>query len=255
METKALHEAIYKRKSVRKYAEEPLEKKILDEISAFIKTTKPLFENVNVEIKIVQKDEMGKFFAIKAPQYILVSSEKKEGYLLNVGFMLQQIDLYLSSKGLGSCWLGVAKPKKYFKLDKNMDYVIALAFGKPLESVHRERLSEFIRKPIDQICHVKDNSFIEAARLAPSATNSQNWYFTGTGDMIHAYRLRLNPIKALIYERLNKIDMGIAFCHIWLAAGQQGREVVFLENQEAKGNPPSGYEYELTVKILAEKKL
>ena|GEM_PF-3748051 len=31
---------------------------------------------------------------------------------MNAGFLLQQIDLYLSDSNLASCWLGMAKPSK-----------------------------------------------------------------------------------------------------------------------------------------------
>ncbi len=41
---------------------------------------------------------------------MIISSENTEGYLMNIGFIFQQMDLYLSSIGLGSCWLGMAKP-------------------------------------------------------------------------------------------------------------------------------------------------
>jgi hypothetical protein len=38
----------------------------------------------------------------KAPHYIAVFSQAKEGYLTNVG-LLQQMDLYFSANSLGSC--------------------------------------------------------------------------------------------------------------------------------------------------------
>ena len=59
---------------------------------------------------------------------------------------------------------------------------------------------------------------LEAARLAPSAVNSQNRFFVADGGQenrkIHCYRKKINPIAGLIYNRMNRIDMGIAIYHI-----------------------------------------
>jgi len=38
--------------------------------------------------------------------------------------------------GIGACWLGAAKPGE--KMESALPYVIALAFGKPAEPLHRE---------------------------------------------------------------------------------------------------------------------
>jgi hypothetical protein len=55
---------------------------------------------------------------------------------------------------------------------------------------------------------------LEAARLAPSGINAQNWYFAAENGKIHCYRKKANPILGFIYNKLACIDMGIALCHI-----------------------------------------
>lgn len=249
MKTETLYEEIFRRKSIRKYDQVPLDDKSLEEISSFMKTIKPLYDNIRISFRIVSPDDIRSImFPVKAPHYLIVSSEEKEGYLANAGFMLQQINLFLSSIGYGSCWLGMTKPVKRSRLDQDMEFVIAMAFGKPLEPLYRENLSEFRRKTLEQICNVNDNAFAEAARLAPSASNGQPWRFIAVDNLIHAYCIRVNPLKAMFIKKINMVDMGIAICHIWLAAKHQGKEPEFLSDPEAKNNVPAGYYYTLTVK-------
>jgi nitroreductase len=125
--------------------------------------------------------------------------------------MLQQVDLYIQSIGLGSCWLGMAKPVENTK--DGLGYVISLAFGKPEGSPHRE-LSGFKRKPLEKVSDTADKR-LEPARLAPSAINSQPWYFVSTDNGFDCYCAKKFP--AAMYEKLNKIDVGIALAHLYFA--------------------------------------
>jgi hypothetical protein len=88
------------------------------------------------------------------------------------------------------------------------------------------------------------DDIMEAARLAPSGINNQSWYFTGGEGVIHAYAQR-----SLIGENMNRINVGIALCHIWLAAEHAGRTVGFSDDGEGSGNAPKGYSYIATVNV------
>ncbi|MCL2775987.1 MAG: nitroreductase, partial [Oscillospiraceae bacterium] len=85
---------------------------------------------------------------------------------------------------------------------------------KPHENPYRS-LSEFKRRPLGEISDTGDKR-LEAARLAPSGINSQPWYFVGEGNIFHVYCVKHGAVKALIYERMNKIDMGIALAHLYV---------------------------------------
>jgi nitroreductase len=250
MQNKDFYDIIYKRKSVRKYDLEPLGKNTLEDISAYMDKVKPLYENIKTEMNIVGGEVVKNILPIKAPHYILISSENKEGYLTNVGFILQQVDLFLSSNGLGSCWVGMAQPKKEILKKFQLEYVIALAFGNPTESLHRENISEFKRKTIEKIRDDdKEDKLIEAVRLAPSATNSQPWFLKVDNNKIHAYCIKSNFIKAIVYKKMNQIDMGIAMCHLWIAARHFGKNVKFVTDKGAVENPPAGYYYTVSAII------
>jgi len=209
-----LKEIIYKRKSTRKYDTTLLTDNIFDDIWQFwADCVKPLYANIKVEYKITEDEKIKGLFAVKAPHYLIISSEIKEGYLTNAGFMFQQMDLYLQSIGLGSCWLGAAKPP--VKPDLPLEFVIMLAFGKPLDNSPYRNLFEFKRKPLNAMSDTADKR-LEAVRLAPSGINSQPWYFVCDGNTFHAYCEKHGAIKSLIYERMNKIDMGIALAHLYV---------------------------------------
>jgi len=199
---------IRKRKSVRKYDPAPLEREVLENFQTQIENVKPLYPDIKHSIKIVNKTRG--LFNVKAPHYLIFQSEEKEGFLENIGFIGQQLDLYLSGAGLGSCWLGASKPEK--KEVTDLLHVIGMSFGTPAEPLHRE-LDDFKRKPLSSISEGVDER-LEAARLAPSGVNAQNWYFIAENGKIHCYRKKANPILGFIYDKLACIDLGIAICHI-----------------------------------------
>ena len=199
---------IRKRKSIRKYNPAPLDVAALERVRERIKGITPLYKDIRYSVEIVNKTRG--IFNIKAPHYLIFGSEEKEGAYENIGFIGQQLDLFLSESGIGACWLGASKPEE--KEASALPYVICIAFGKPAEPLHRT-LSEFKRKPLAEISEGSDER-LEAARLAPSATNSQNWYFVAENGKIHCYRKKANPLLGFIYNKLHAIDMGIALCHI-----------------------------------------
>ena len=237
-----LYKTIFTRKSIRKYDMIPLTDQKLIEIKNFADNVKQLIPSIKCEFSFLTDDK------VKAPHYILIYSEKKEGYLLNAGFMLQQVDLFLSSVNLGSCWLGMAKPSKEVPaLQNGLEFVIMLAFGNTQEKLHRADNSEFKRKGISEITSINGaDQLLEAARLAPSASNSQPWYFSGNTNEIIVCREKLNLLKAPIYNKMNQIDTGIALCHLWLSIEHQGRTACF---DYTNSNAPKGYEFMLKVKV------
>ena len=220
----SMSEIIRKRKSIRKYDPTPLDDASLKTIRAHIGSLKPLYPEIHYSIEITSKTKGA--FNIKAPHYLVFTSEDKDGYLENIGFIGQQLDLLLSASGIGTCWLGAAKPTSNNppfsntagivtadKKDSSMlSHVICMAFGKPAEPIYRET-SAFKRKPLSTVSEGSDPR-LEAARLAPSAINAQNWFFIADNGKIHCYRKKSNPLLGLVFNKMHCIDMGIAIYHI-----------------------------------------
>ncbi len=248
MTNNELYDAIFKRKSVRKYQMTPLTNETLEQLEAYIGTLNKLDEKINVEFDILSSENVKGMFAIKAPHYICIYSEKKEGYLVNAGFLMQQIDLYFSANNLGSCWLGMAKPDKGAPLTRNgLEFIVMLAFGSPAEPVHRTGKEQFKRNSLSEITSINDaEQLLEPVRLAPSATNSQPWFFSGEAKEVIVSRKKLNLLKAQLLGKMNNIDTGIALCHLWLSADQQGKNVTF---DFREGQAPEGYEFMAKVTI------
>lgn len=241
------YSTIFKRKSIRKYRNEPLESSKLQNVQNYINGLTPLYSDIKTEIVILSGDEIKTIFPIKAPHFIAVYSEAKDGYMTNAGFILQQLDLFLSANGIGACWLGLASPQKESNSRNGLEYIITLAFGNADEPLHRESISEFKRKSLSEISSVNGgDELLETARLAPSASNSQPWYFSGNADNIIVSRKLPNIIKAALYGKFNQLDMGIALCHLRTAALHMGKTIEFNKENDAV---PKGHEYITTVHI------
>jgi nitroreductase len=209
-----------------------------------------MYDNIKIEMKIVSQKDVKRLLSAKAPHYLAVFSETKDGYLANVGFMLQQMDLFLSANGIGSGWQGIPRLRKEILNSSKLEFIILLAFGRPEERLHRESVSEFKRKPFGEISNIKGaDELLEPSRLAPSAMNSQPWFFTGDATTIHVYRTKSNFITSFMFEKMSKISMGIAICHLWIAAKHFGKHIELIDDKEAQNNPPPGHDYVITIKI------
>lgn len=228
-------EIIGKRKSIRKYQPQPLDKGILEKVAHKIENLKPLYENTAYSIKLVH--EVKRAFGINAPHYLLFYSEKTTQANMNIGFIGQQLDLFFSENGIGACWVGMAKTE--LADQGGLPFAIAIAFGTPAEPLHREP-SQFKRKALHLISEGEDKR-LEAARLAPSGINAQGWYFIAENGKIHAYRKKPNALLGLFAGSLGEMDLGIALWHI----ACESTEFSFVKEE----NPPvrKGFLYAGTV--------
>ncbi len=241
-----LYQAIFKRKSVRNYEKVQLDAVTLLEIDAFLKTITPMMPGIQTEIRIIDSSKVKGMFKVDAPHFLAFFSEEREGHLTNAGFMLQQVDLHLSSLGIGSCWQGGPKPAKEVVGPPGLEFIIALAFGKPAQGHQRSDTSEFKRDPLAKITSFQGSDpYLEAARLAPSAMNNQPWYFIkndGTIDVFSA--------KSLMLDKMNHISSGIALCHLWLAALHDGKKIEFINKGNADIRSLKGYSYVISLTMV-----
>ena len=123
-----LEDTIYKRQSIRSYDDAPLDNQTLDEIRDFIDNAKELNPNIKWSYEILPREKISTMMRWKAPHYIAIFSEEKENFYQNIGFIFQQVDLYLQSREIGTCWIGMASPKGYKNPDKSQKFIIAISF-------------------------------------------------------------------------------------------------------------------------------
>ncbi len=234
-----LKETIYKRQSIRKYDKTPLSEDTLDDLKDFIDNVGALNLDINWSYDIVGHENFRMLQRFKPPHALLLFSENKQNYLQNIGFIFQQVDLYLQSRGIGSCWIGAGGPKNYENPNPDQEFVILLVFGNPKGELYRER-SQFQRKIICEISDDRDSKLIPA-QLAPSAANSQTWYFTHNDD--GSYNLYRNKPKLRLSKKMNvwnQIDMGIALAHMYVANEDTFKFTLNRPHEELKGKTFEG---------------
>lgn len=250
MENYELYPIIFKRRSIRNFDVTPLDDNTLTEISEYLQALTPIYADIKTDLKLVEPENVKRRMMRGAPHYIAAFSQPKDGYLTNIGFMLQQMDLFLSAKGLGSCWQGIPAPKKELLKSSNLEFVIFIAFGKSKELLHRKSLLGFKRKPLREITDIKGaNELLEAARLAPSASNKQPWFFTGNENLIHAYAVKPGFIRAVVAKKYPFIDVGIALCHLKIAAEYFGKKTGIVLDKTAEMNFRKGNKYIASLKV------
>ena len=205
---------IPRRRSVRAYKADPIDAATLADLRAYMDNLVPLIPGARVEGRIIPTDHGNFLQKWKTPHFIAIFSDGSDDALLNVGFMYQQLDLYAQSLGLGTCWVGLGSLTEKEPVPEGLKLAVMMAIGLP-DDVPERTPADFKRKPMTDISDRPDDC-LEALRLAPSATNSQPWYVVHDGGTLHLYREELGLIKQRTHGRMNKIDMGIGLCHLYV---------------------------------------
>lgn len=221
------YDMIFKRKSFhtfRNIEEENITEEEINGIYNVYKTLLPLRPYIKTEIKIVPSDETT---CKRGQEYcILLYSEEKEGYLQNIGYLGQQLDLYLVSKNIGTLWFGIGKTEE--KSVGNLSYVIMIAIKKVSdEKKFRKDMFKSKRKPVEEIWqgeHIE--GVTEIVRFAPSACNTQPWIIERDGSTLKVYRYKkagkrgIMPADKVSYY--NRIDIGIFMCFLDICLKEKG---------------------------------
>lgn len=210
---KKLYKEIFKRKSFHLFRdrnEKTISKKEIQEIYDAYKSFDSLYD-IKTTIKIIKAEEATNNRGEEL--CILMFSEKKDGYLQNIGYLGEQLDLYLVSKNIGTLWFGIAKSDEVYE---GLDYVIMFKIGKVNEDKFRKEMFKAKRKSLDEIWHGDDLGIGNIARFSPSACNSQPWYVDNKNNELSVYRksksgkVGIMPKNAANY--FNQIDIGIFMC-------------------------------------------
>lgn len=143
------YKQIFKRKSFHIFKNtEMLTDADIEKLEAFIKSVKPLTSEIRTEIFIVPETETT---CKRGGEYcILFYSETKDEYLRNVGYIGEQIDLYLASENIGALWFGIGKPKNPQQIN-GLDFVIMISIAKMPEDKFRKDMFKSKRKPLREI--------------------------------------------------------------------------------------------------------
>lgn len=245
-----IYKAIFKRKSVRKFKDEKISNEQLSQIEKLIQKTEALDDTIDLRVFLVKEGEkvhkimnglIGNFGKVTAPHYLVVTSENVEGNRTNAGFAVENIVLNLTSMGIASCWLGghvkdndVQRVLNLQKTQKPL-VLIALGYAENESNAFRQHESEFKRKKLSQLAEgsfddSRKKKLLEAARLAPSAANTQPWRFFVNKSQIDVYCDESgNFIKKKFLGKINRLDVGIALSHSKIAAENSGEKINIVD--------------------------
>ena len=224
------YDMIFKRRSFHRYGEpdgKTISAEELDEIRRMWYEFTPLFDGIETKIKIVPGSQTS---CNRGEEYcILIYSERKPGYLQNIGYIGEQLDLWLTARGIGPLWFGVGRTKER-KLE-GLEYVIMMAIRK-IDDDSKFRtpgdLSDFKRVSIEEFWEGPVmNGITEVVRLTPTACNIQPWKVVNKGDgTLDVYRYRrpgkhgIIPPFRLAY--FGSIDIGIFMLFLDLCLEHEG---------------------------------
>ena len=250
-------EIVKERRSIRNYTGEALSAEHVNQINAFISTLKAPFSGM-YRIKLIRTNgnagpvQLGTYGVISgASDFLALIYEPDDNAEENAAYCFEQVLLFCTSLGLGTCWLGGTFNKSHFAAQVDLQPAEILRIVSPVGYIKDEkRLLETLlgadrhhnsRKSFST--NFYENSFntnlteenagiyrepLEMVRLAPSANNRQSWRILLNDAGVHFYYQ-----KASLMD-FSSIDIGIALCHFDLSCRELGIKGSFkvLENSQ-----------------------
>ena len=225
-------------KSVRDFKEKPIEAECFNEIESYIKKSKKLLPELNIELKIFDSRETYEKLKnvagynghmIKAPSYAVILSDVKQGYIENSGYIGERLILKARDLDIDSCWVtfndsDIIKEKLDISSNKEVTAIIALGYGidktiknkSGSERLGVEKIVYMDKWGINtSIDELEERGLLDAfsyARMAPSTLNRQPWRFIIDGGKI-ILAVKKDDFTSN-YER--GIDAGIAMLYFGL---------------------------------------
>lgn len=243
----SVKDAVEQRYSVRTFDERPVEAEVKEKLLAYAAELKnPLGPSVN--FKFIEKEtsskgeKLGTYGVIKGAKLYLGSTiANEEGAMEALGYDFEQLVLYATSLGLGTCWLGGTFNRGAFaeamEIKENEIFPIISPIGYPAakqrvtEKLFRRTLKADARLDWDSIFFKNDFDTpltkeeareyaypLEMVRLAPSAVNKQPWRVVYDGKAFHFFEKHTLGGSETSVVDMQRIDVGIAICHFHLAA-------------------------------------
>ena len=272
--SESIENIIKKRISIRTYSGKPVAPEIREKILSYASSLKGPF-NVHTRFELLDIAEtkestglkLGTYGMINGAKTFIVSAvEKKEHAMEELGYVFEDLILYITSLGLGTCWIAGTFNKGGFSKALNIGQDEYLPIISPVgypgktrslidiiikpDKTVRKRMewrelffNEGIKNPLGQAEAGAYSLPLEMLRLAPSASNKQPWRVLAGNGNFHIY-LYHAPFYSRAYPYdIQKVDIGIAMFHFESTAREAG-----LNGKWDIINPsilelPSNYEY------------
>lgn len=266
-----IEKTVRKRRSVRTYAKRKVDLCMREEIMRYAEDLQnPL--GPKVTFKFLDKaadpkgEKLGTYGIIKGAELYVGAKIHREEYAPEaLGYDFEQLVLYLTDMGLGTCWLGGTFNKGAFaeamevKDDEIFTIVSPVGYEADkmslTEKLMRKGAKADIRLPWDQLFFKEKfgaalseedageyTSVLEMVRLAPSAVNRQPWRIVMKDGAFHFYQAGIKEDDAGSVQ-MHRIDLGIAVCHFHLAALEKGLTGRFERVEPAGVDAPENTAY------------
>lgn len=255
MHNQTIIDAIEARTSTRTFLNTPISSADLEKISAFINNPENLIGPFGHQIQfdLVTEDEgnnkkkIGTYGMIANAQgYILGGCPKETTHLFDYAYVLENIVLYLTSMGIGTCWLGgrFRKQEAMTQLSLADDDIIPaitpIGYAKEKPRLKerlvrtilkaRNRKSEdklFFYETFDEALGDRAEDFQQALhllRIGPSAQNKQSWRLVFNSDLsqVNFYIVSSLSHNSLYMCEPEYLDIGIAYNHFETGLGEMG---------------------------------
>lgn len=274
---RSISNLIKERISVRTYDEKrEVTDEIVSKLNDYIDNLKGPF-SPSVRFKIIRTKEnpsgkgFGTYGIIKgANTYIGAVVEKGYMALENLGYEMEELILYATSLGLGTCWMGGTFNKSNFakamEVKDNEIFTIISPVGYKSEELRmvdklfrkgkgdrrKDWFDLFFLKdfytPLDKDADLGElNEAFENLRLAPSAVNKQPWRVVLDGKKVHFFKVgKQSQAEKDAHIDLSEVDMGIALAHFDLTCKERGVSGTFGKETLKIHGVPKNVEYKLT---------
>ena len=250
--------AIRRRISVRHYETKPVREEVLQTVVSSGQNSIALDESIRIQFHLAREGGLvaermtpltgTKLLFGSAPHFVIATSEERPLFMLNMGFRMEQMILFATQEGLGTCWVGgmfaEERISAFLGLGKGERVIALTPLGYPDTSFHGRLAHDAVelvavnfgrRKPLRQIAfgsgwksvlETEDSELLEAlecARLAPSWVNAQPWRFLmGQREVIAVADARGRYRSVRQGRHYYRLDAGIAMAHFYLAAREMG---------------------------------
>jgi nitroreductase len=245
-----VQETIQKRRSVRTFNGEPLSEKDLESLKSYADAIRNPF-GIPVSVHVLEtadnsQRKLGTYGVIKGTTTFLgVTVEKGPLSLEAVGYNFEQLVLYATYLGIGTCWLAATFDRKAFTNalnvgdDERMPVISPVGYPAKkvamsetlmragMKSNQRKDLNALFfngnfRTPLSRSDAGKYAEALEMLRLAPSATNAQPWRILFKDGIFHFYAKVSEGQGEVDPPIIQRVDTGICANHFCLTAQERG---------------------------------
>lgn len=239
-------DTVYRRKSVRSFMDNEIEQDLLTRIKTRLEETELLYKDKEAKLKFIVSDYCKKSYY--APYYIGVYGQNTKEAKLNAGCVMEQLAIYLSAIGIGSCFQGKSMVFKETNAESKV-LLISMAIGYPETGMYRD-VDDVNRLKKEKICVYKETpneevaKLIELARIAPSSYNAQPWRFVVYSNKIHVFvkKRMLNHIGKFKY-----VNIGAMLGNIISGSEELWIDIVFKEKENIKSKEYGDNEYVISI--------